>query len=145
MSSQTVSGRCLCGVVSYEAQMEKAEFHVCHCGMCRRWSGGVNMSFDAGTSVKFKGEENIGLYSSSDWGERGFCKSCGTSLFFRMKEQRSHYICAGSLDEKNDVSKMHFATEIYIDKKPASYEFGNKTLRLTEADFLASLGIPTNT
>lgn len=137
---QKVTGHCLCKTIQYEAQVEKAEFHACHCGMCRRWSGGVNMSFNAGTAVKFKGEESIGIFSSSDWGERGFCKNCGTSLFFRMKGNGDHYMCAGSLSDEYDVGRMHFATEIYIDKKPNSYEFGNKTLRMTEAEFLAAVG-----
>ena len=37
-------GHCLCGAVSFEAEVEKRESHACHCGMCRRWSGSAMLA-----------------------------------------------------------------------------------------------------
>ncbi len=35
------------------------------------------------SSLKFDNQEYLKLFKSSDWGERGFCSECGTSLFWR--------------------------------------------------------------
>ncbi|MFN6987310.1 MAG: GFA family protein, partial [Rhizobium oryzihabitans] len=39
--SATEHGQCLCGAVGLEAVIGAREFGVCHCSMCRRWSGGA--------------------------------------------------------------------------------------------------------
>ena len=40
---------------------------------------------DCGTDVIFEDESAIGVFESSEWAERGFCKSCGTALFYRLR------------------------------------------------------------
>ena len=35
-----ISGGCLCGSVRFSAESVEVHHHVCHCGMCRRWTGG---------------------------------------------------------------------------------------------------------
>lgn len=37
-------------------------------------------------SLKFLKDQNLSIYASSDWAERGFCNHCGTVLFWRMKD-----------------------------------------------------------
>jgi len=64
----------------------------CYCGMCRRWGGGPLLAVDCGTSVRLTGEEHVGVFASSKWAERGFCKQCGSHLFYRLK-QNGQYIC----------------------------------------------------
>jgi hypothetical protein len=112
-------GRCLCSAVTFVAEDVGTELHVCHCSMCRRWAGGPTFSAAAG-KVTFNGEENIGRYSSSAEAERGFCKRCGSSLFY-------------------DQRRFKIASEIYVDDKPAGYDFAGVHPRLTGEEFLASL------
>ena len=68
----TITGRCLCGGVTFEAQAEALETHACHCSECRRWSGAPAMGIGV-ASVNFSGEQNIARYESSKWALRGFC------------------------------------------------------------------------
>ena len=34
--------------------------------------------------ITWSGADNLATYTSSDWAERGFCKICGSSLFWRL-------------------------------------------------------------
>ena len=75
------TGRCLCGKVKFTIGEGVDEIGACHCDMCRRWSGGPMFALHCKGPVEFEGEEHIMRYKSSDWGERGFCGVCGSSLF----------------------------------------------------------------
>ncbi len=138
-----MTGHCLCGAVRYRLSEPPASFGACHCGMCRRWTGSVLMGVQAmpGTVV-WEGEENIATYKSSDWAERGWCRECGTNLFWRltvegpMRGRMS--LAVGSLD---DMAGLDFATEVFIDAKPDSYAFAGARERMTEAEVLESVGL----
>ena len=58
------TGGCLCGAVTYSAEGTETDVHSCHCGICRRWSGGPAFAISVG-KVTFEGEQNIGRYDSS--------------------------------------------------------------------------------
>lgn len=128
-------GRCLCGAVKFTVNKMNKEVDACHCGMCRRWGGGPLMVVDCGSDIIFEGEENITVYDSSDWAERGFCKKCGSHLFYRLKEVTDHQVQVpvGLFDEQDDY---HFGMQVYIDQKPAYYDFANKTKEMTEAEVI---------
>jgi len=93
-----VEGRCLCGAVTFAAAEVESGMHICHCSICRRWTGGPTFSI-AAKGLVFQGEENIQRYSSSARAERGFCKTCGSSLFYRSKETDQYVLGMGVLDE----------------------------------------------
>lgn len=133
--TEMISGRCLCGAVSITAEAENHNVTVCHCGMCNRWSGGISMFLDVIGVPKFEGAVNIGLYKSSEWGERGFCKVCGSSLFWKLTDKNRYTLSTGCLD---DQSRLHFATQIYIEDKPAYYDFANDTIKQTGEEAIAA-------
>ena len=83
------------------------------------------MEVDCGPEVSFAGAENISLYQSSQWAERGFCKQCGTHLFYRLKEDNLHMIPVGLLDV--DDIEFTFKEQVFIEEKPAFYSFSNDT------------------
>jgi hypothetical protein len=130
-----VTGRCLCGAVSFVAAGVDPDVHACHCSMCRRWSGGPGFAAAAG-SVRLDGDEHIGRYDSSAWAERGFCTRCGTNLFYRLKASDRYLLWLGTFD---DQSPFKVVNEIFFDEKPASYALAGDHPRLTGAEFLASL------
>lgn len=132
------TGKCLCGAVTFSAEDVQHDFHACHCGMCRKWSGGPGMGVSVG-KVTFDGAENITAYASSEWAERAFCKQCGTNLYYRMPEQDMYILWAGAFDDQTPF-EMH--GEIYIDEKPAGYNFAGEHPRQTGQEFLASIGVP---
>ena len=133
----TITGRCLCGGVTFEAQAEALETHACHCSECRRWSGAPAMGIGV-ASVNFSGEQNIARYESSKWALRGFCKTCGSNLFFQRKGFDFYVLWVGALD---DPSAIKFTGEIFIDEKPDFYNFVGDHPRQTGAEFFKSIGV----
>lgn len=127
-------GACLCSLVSITVQSESKSVGACHCNMCRRWGGGPYMEIDCGSNVSFEGKENISVFSSSDWAERGFCKNCGTHLFYRLKENNQHMVPIGLFENDDDLV---FESQVFIDAKPAYYSFSNKTNDMTGAELFA--------
>ena len=128
-----MSGRCLCGAVSYEAQGVETQHHVCHCGMCRRWSG-APLFAAAASSVEFQGELELGRYDSSEWAQRGFCRRCGSSLLYLLKPTGQYFMAVGSFE---DPSAFQLTTEIYVDHKPRGYAFAGELEGITETQMLA--------
>ena len=136
------TGGCLCGAVRFELAEAPTEYGACHCGMCRKFSGGIELGVMVpGEGVTWLEDAALRTYPSSDWAERGFCGTCGSSLFWRltadvpMKGLLS--LSAGALDT---LDGMTFASEVYIDHKPASHAFAGERKRLTEADVMAMVG-----
>ena len=135
-------GRCLCGAVTFTVKAMTNRVDACHCGMCRRWGGGPFMSVSCGTDVVFTGAANITVYDSSEWAERGFCKVCGSHLFYRLKQSNEHELPAGLFDEQD---KFHLELQVFTDRKPAFYSFANRTDEMTEAQVIEKYAPDLNT
>jgi len=135
-------GHCLCGAVRFTVKDMNTSVDACHCGMCRRWGGGPLMFVDCGADVTFEGEENITVYDSSDWAERGFCKKCGSHLFYRLKQANAYQMLVGQFIAQEN---FQFDLQVYIDRKPAFYDFANKTREMTEAEVIEKFGPAQNT
>jgi hypothetical protein len=133
-----MQGRCLCGAVTIDAPAN-LDLNACHCGMCRRWGSGPFFSFHGGSDLRISGAEHITAYRSSEWAERAFCRNCGTHLFYRLLPANDHELAAGLFQ---DGAAFRFREEIFIDSKPAYYEFANATTRLTEAEVFAKYAPP---
>lgn len=135
MSEETTrSGQCLCGAVRFHARPKHVVMDVCHCGMCRRWSGGAWMTVECEPDLAVEGEEQLRLYASSEHAERGFCASCGTSLFWRMRDRSLLTVSAQAFQHPE---QFPFATEIFIDEKPDNYAFANDTVKKTGTEIMA--------
>ena len=133
-----MNGNCLCKAVRFTSP-ETKEIGACHCGFCRRWSGGPMLAVHCGPNVEFKGAENIKVYASSDWAERAFCKHCGTHLYYKLLATGEYFVPAGTF-ESNDFD---LTMQIYIDNKPDYYSFANQTPTLTEQQVI-DLYTPTD-
>lgn len=129
-----VQGQCLCGKVTVSVPKPVHDVSVCHCGMCRKWNGAPFMSVDCGSDVTLSGEEYITRYHSSEWGDRCFCRECGTHLFYYLKPANQYYVSAALLGE---TTESRLSMQIYTDSKPAYYNFAEKTPMLTEQDIMA--------
>jgi len=120
-----MKGKCLCGSIEVVADKHE-DISLCHCSMCRRWTGGPMFAVHCGTQVSFSGAEPS-TFRSSDWAERGFCSQCGTHLFYHLLPNGDYILPAGLFQEQN----FKLTSEIFIDEKPAFYEFRNETRKLT--------------
>jgi len=128
----SAKGSCLCGAVSFEANTASNDVGVCHCSMCRTWSGGPYVGVDCGTDLSITGE--ITIFNSSDWAERAFCPACGTHLYYKFKANGQTIMPAGLFDDKEKLVMDH---QIFIDEKPDYYDFANQTKNMTAAEVMA--------
>ncbi len=92
-------GSCLCGAVTFAADPPLRDVIVCHCSQCRKSSGHIW----AATSVshdRFRLIDGAALvwFASSDHARRGFCGTCGSSLFWEKHGEGRISIGAGTLD-----------------------------------------------
>ena len=133
-STRENTGRCLCGAVSVVAPAASDSVGACHCGMCRRWAGGPWLAIECGTEVRFEGEDHVATFASSDWAERGFCRACGTHLYYRLKQDGRFFLPAGLLD---DAARFVLDHQIFVDEQPTYYRFANETKILTGAQVIA--------
>lgn len=111
------SGSCLCGAVTYTAQGDLRPVIACHCLQCRKTSG----HFVAATSCKRDQiviEGDVTWYQSSDTARRGFCATCGSSLFWDGPGENLS-IMAGTLD--GDVD-LRIEGHIYCADKGSYYD-----------------------
>ncbi len=129
-----LNGSCLCGSVRFSAQPKSNNVDACHCVMCRKWGGGPFFSAGCGDAVNFEGVENITVFNSSKWAERGFCQKCGTHLFYRLKHEEHYAIPIGLFDSSNN---WVLTEQIFIEQKPAFYSLGDDTKKLTGAEVFA--------
>jgi hypothetical protein len=135
--AERIEGRCLCGSVKFNTG-EIHHLDVCHCAICQRWTGGpfVGADFRNGDVVVTE-DEGLTWYASSDWAKRGFCKTCGSSLFYRLNDAPDFWaICGGSLSLPDGMT-IH--QEIFIDEKPDYYSLAGDQPKLTGAEFMKTL------
>ena len=127
-------GSCLCGAVRVSIKIKSNRIDACHCNMCRKWGGGPLFAIECAGDVNFEGDENISVFDSSEWAERGFCSKCGTHLFYRLKQQQYYTVPVGLLDDDENLT---LEQQIFIDQKPKFYTFANETENMTGEEVFA--------
>lgn len=125
---------CLCGRVKIKANRINPKIIVCHCDMCRKWSGGSAISLRCGTEVAIEGSDNVHIFDSSAWAERGFCSNCGTHLFYRIKATGEYNMPAGFFPE---LQGLEMEVQYFSDQRPEYLCYANKTEELTAAQVFA--------
>lgn len=122
--TSVTTGGCLCGAVRYAVRGPLRRIWDCHCGQCRRWHGHVaaytraerddiDIS-DAGGALTW--------FQSSDTARRGFCATCGSSLFWDRLADSDLSIAAGSLDQPSGLTTEG---HIYVSDKADYYEIAD--------------------
>ena len=95
------------------------------------------MSVRFADGVKLVSGAELAWHASSEWAERGFCRRCGTSLFWRLTGELSDWTV--NLNALGDDHGLAINEHIWVDQKPDFYDFADTTPRLTEAEFMARL------
>jgi hypothetical protein len=118
------TGSCLCGGVTYELTGPLRDIIACHCTQCRKTSG----HYWAATRVANDGlnitrSDTLAWFLSSPAARRGFCTTCGSSLFWQTDGQDTTSIGAGTIDGATGLptSKHIFVADKgdYYDIDPA--------------------------
>lgn len=114
------SGHCLCGAVRFRTSGKLRDVIACHCSQCRRQTGhfyaATNVQ-DSGLSVE--GGENVTWYRASDTARRGFCRTCGSALFWKGDGSDYTSIMAGTFDQPTG---LRIGVHIFCADKGDYYE-----------------------
>jgi hypothetical protein len=95
----------------------------CHCGQCRRIHGHApGYSAARKAEMAIEGEENIVWYRASDQAQRGFCGSCGSSLFWKPDGRETVSISAGSINAPTGLKSVR---HIYAGDKGDYYQIAD--------------------
>ena len=95
----TKTGSCLCREVAFEVTGPLRPIIACHCIQCRKTTG----HFLASTSANHQDftltkETELQWYRSSDMAKRGFCATCGSTMFWQKDGADYISIAAGTID-----------------------------------------------
>lgn len=124
MSKKLHKGSCLCGSVKISTdKLSKEGICFCHCSQCRK-NYGMYGAF-VGTpkeSINVVGDKNIQWYKSSPKVRRGFCRKCGSGIFWEYIGSKNIYTHAGLLDN----FKTHKGFHIYTKDKGGYYALHDK-------------------
>lgn len=92
-------GSCLCGEVRYRIQSNARSVVACHCTQCRKTSGHYVAATQTLTEhLEIEGISNVSWYQSSALAKRGFCKICGSQLFWTELSSKFISVMAGTID-----------------------------------------------
>ena len=84
------TGRCLCGAVRFEVHGPLEQVLICHCQECRRWTGHVSATAASRRAdlsiIEPRGLQWVPSPRSDTRARRGFCRECGSSLFWDSPE-----------------------------------------------------------
>jgi hypothetical protein len=101
MSSAPVrTGGCLCGAVTYSVIGSLRDVWNCYCERCRRFTGHYLAATAADVADVTIEDPTLQLsWHPVPGAAYGFCRSCGSSLFWRADSSPSTIsICAGSVE-----------------------------------------------
>lgn len=71
--------------------------------------------------------DDLTVYRSSSFAERGFCRTCGSHVFHRPMDGPELAISAGLFED----AEQFVAREIFVDSQPRHYRFQGVTDRRT--------------
>ncbi len=103
MSSNAITGSCLCGSIKFEVKPPFAGFRYCHCSRCQKATGSAHAAnaFIPETQFKWLAGESLvkqfdlpGAKRFAVW----FCPQCGTRVPHQIKSTENMLIPAGVLD-----------------------------------------------
>jgi hypothetical protein len=114
------TGSCLCGAVRFTISGALRSVVYCHCSQCRKQSGHYYAATNvADADLDVTGAENLTWFEASDFARRGFCKTCGSALFWKHNELAETSVLAGAFDRP---SGLVGGSHIFVADKGDYYE-----------------------
>ena len=117
---RVTTGGCLCGAVRYEVKGPLRDVVNCHCSMCQRLHGNFGPHSKARkVNIRITRDRGLAWYKTSNVARRGFCRVCGSSLFWEPFDLDATGIIAGSLDGPTGLKTIG---HIFVGEKCDFYE-----------------------
>jgi hypothetical protein len=93
--------------VRYRTEGDLRGVVYCHCSQCRRQTGHYLAATDVDDRrIWIEGDENISWYAASEFARRGFCKKCGSLLFWKRNGSDRISVTAGSFHEPTGLREQ---------------------------------------
>ncbi|MFN7177979.1 GFA family protein [Hyphomonas sp.] len=119
------SGGCQCGRIRFRASSLRDNPHVCHCRMCQKATGNFFAALVGVPHTDFQWTRGAPAeFQSSEKVRRGFCRDCGTPLYYRHEESQHIAMSIGAFDDPASI--------------PLNYQLGMEG-RLPQLDQLPGL------
>jgi len=115
-----IKGSCACKRIQYETQSSPLSVTACHCGACQRVSGAPFLAFVGFRATDLTWTQQPDIWQGSDIAERGFCKTCGStlSMSYFVNEDRIS-VALGTLETTSAQSLPPMDAHIFLkDKAP---------------------------
>jgi len=115
------TGSCLCGSVAFEIHGPMDDILLCHCTQCRKQTGHYWASAHCtDKDLRFISKEGLAWYTSSDMAKRGFCKNCGSTLFWKTTPDNG--VTSISCGAINGATGLKIGAQLFSDDKGDYYE-----------------------
>lgn len=117
-------GRCLCGAIRFAVTPPTLFCAHCHCRWCREAQGAAFVTWVGAAEERFRylpGSAQPAWYQSTPHSRRGFCATCGTTLFFASS------LCPG------EIHVVRPAISGEIDREPQGHSFWDQRVDWFEA------------
>lgn len=116
----TLLGSCMCGGVTFEVQGPLGPPDACHCVQCRKQSGHYFASANVPrAALTISCQDTLRWYESSERARRGFCSTCGSSLFWEPLAGDKTAVAMGAFDSPTGT---HLEMHIFVSERGDYYE-----------------------
>ncbi|WP_122074615.1 GFA family protein [Pseudophaeobacter sp. EL27] len=125
MTAHVTRGACLCGDIRFETEAEPQGASMCHCGQCRKQSGGIwSSAYVQDSALTITGP--VSWYEASDTAKRGFCARCGSYLFWKAHDEDTTSFALGAVEAPTGLS---IEKHIFVRDKGDFYEIADGVLQ----------------
>lgn len=126
-------GSCNCGVVQFQIDVALTDVFVCHCSICRRFTGSAGISVVLVENKDFTwlaGEDSVATWKKpgTQW-ESWFCRSCGSAVPGRNDLEKM-FVPAGAL--LSGTEHLRVAHHIWVGSKAAWDIIGDDGIQHSE-------------
>lgn len=127
-------GHCLCGAVTVQVTDLPDELSACHCELCTRWGGGVQMGIEVPLAALTVAGP-VKRHRSSELADRAWCDTCGSSLFLAGHGEDVVWLSPGLFD---NAGGAELVSVVYADRHPDGFWLeGARVERVSQQDYEA--------
>jgi hypothetical protein len=104
-----VDGRCHCGLITFEAEIDPEQVEICHCTDCQSLSASAFRVVVPAAAENFSmsGEPTVYVKTAESGARRvqTFCPRCGSAIYSTTADERptSYNIRVGTIRQRNEL------------------------------------------
>ncbi len=113
-------GNCLCGAIEFSAKLPSRWVAHCHCTMCQKAGGSAFITWvgmGKNDCEIHDPNDQLQWFRSSEEAQRGFCKTCGSALFFKSSRwpDEIHITLSNFQTSIDKAPQLHAFWETHVD------------------------------